>query len=364
MKCDENKILKAQQECLEGKSAIYTIKCNECQLLYVGSTNNVKKRFYKHNSELANLKHGNRKLNTCAEKCSSDRILLFEVIQIVEVIDRYVVESAILKKYRALKKYNVANAVDPLIHIFSQISISKESRERITQHSKNRMRKQSKLSEIEVRKIKESFRDGLTINELIETFSATRNVIWHILKENTWKDIHVEGFEPFEDTITDKEVVYEIKKMIVNGYGIKEIARKLNITEPVIAAIRRGDRHADVYCEGFKPNQYTLTEEQVVKIKEMTVLGKSAKQIVDVLGISLNQCRDVRKGSTFNEVFVEGFVPIVKKSPRRFTDEEKRKILKDLSNGKSLSEIGREYNASAGTISTMIKRFREKSEEL
>lgn len=85
--------------------------------------------------------------------------------------------------------------------------------------------------------------------------------------------------------LLEKDII-SIRERVFNGEPYKEIAKEYGVTYPTIysACIGKTWKHVGGPISSFKPNKQQIID----KVKELTSIGLSAKEIANTLSISVN----------------------------------------------------------------------------
>lgn len=115
---------------------IYYIQCLKTKRKYVGSSNNIEKRWKRHLRELKSNSHCNSFLQRTYNKYGSDN-LIFVVLEILDNIDLSEKEMYYISKLKTLDRKHGFNLTTPLTH--PSIKASEEYRKRISVRMKGNM---------------------------------------------------------------------------------------------------------------------------------------------------------------------------------------------------------------------------------
>ncbi|MEY9867273.1 group I intron endonuclease [Peribacillus sp. B2I2] len=159
--------------------------------------------------------------------------------------------------------------------------------------------------------------------------------------------------------------VKQIKQMLMRGKPKREIAKEFGVTRNVITFIQQGQTWVNVEVEGFKPFSIDvlgennvnakLTKNQVIEIKRLFIQGeKTDKEISKLYGVSLSTINRIHLGKLWNHVELDGFVPKIPKK-LKLTHQEFREIMKLLDEGESYRKIASKYSTCVKTVSKIAK---------
>ncbi len=112
----------------------------------------------------------------------------------------------------------------------------------------------SKLTELEVIKIKQLLSKGYSQAYISSLFKVSENNISSIQRGEIWGHLKVEGFEPFKkrEWISVEKII-KIKELLIEGLTIDSIAETLQVSRASVGNIKTGKSHSSVYVEGFDP---------------------------------------------------------------------------------------------------------------
>ena len=201
---------------------IYKISCTEEDTVYIGSSNNIKRRWGEHKRTLKAGTHRNTKLQLAWNAYGSENFTFEIVEETKDIIGR---EQYHLDYYWP-NCYNIsAKAWNPMANptsVLKQIESLRNSGKRGGQ----------KLTEEQVIEIKEHLRElSLTVKELANIYKVSVSQIRMIRQGHRWGHVKVKGFT--ENTIS--KIVYDEKDIInmyIEGASIKGIRNKHAISSP------------------------------------------------------------------------------------------------------------------------------------
>ena len=198
---------------------IYIIRCTQEETVYIGSSNDIKRRWMEHRRDLNTEKHHNKQLQTSWDAYGNESFI-FEILE--ETEDLVQREQFWLTKY-ANNCYNASTvASNPM----ANPEIVKRQLEALRASGK---RGKQILTEEQAIMIKQELVRGvLTTKQLADTFSVSISTIASIRRGDRWAHVLVEGFVPGRKvkSVDKKE---EIKSMYEAGVPIAEIANKLQL---------------------------------------------------------------------------------------------------------------------------------------
>lgn len=152
--------------------------------------------------------------------------------------------------------------------------------------------KTTSLNENIVKEIRLKYKNGLTQKELLEEYpnipQTTMNNIIHFKSwKYTEKDLKVDKFRG-KKVITE-EIVKQIKQSVVEGLELKDIKEKFqeyNLKE--INKIVKGEAYQNIYIENFVPRvkKKSISNETKEKIKEEIQKGKEIEYICKTFKVS------------------------------------------------------------------------------
>lgn len=167
------------------------------------------------------------------------------------------------------------------------------------------------LSEEQKKKISESNKGRKFSEEhrkkLSKTLKGKRKSEDHIKKMSESK----KG-KRYSSKLTEKDVI-KIKKMIIEGFLLKDIANIFNIDDKTVGLIARNKTWKDIVVEGWEEYLNNrkminpLKEEDVIKIKQLLIEGHREKEIASMFNVSRGTIGQIAQGRTWKDVQVEGF---------------------------------------------------------
>ncbi|MCM3671053.1 GIY-YIG nuclease family protein [Mesobacillus maritimus] len=115
--------------------------------------------------------------------------------------------------------------------------------------------------------------------------------------------------------LTENDVV-KIREMIINRVSQRKIAKEFGVTKNVIALISQGKIWVHVESDFTPPAKMdkfdanrTTTDEQIISIKKMIVAGCSYKEIMKKNNVTKNIVNSIKSGESWAHIEVEGFKP-------------------------------------------------------
>lgn len=296
-------------------SGIYKITNRESGKFYIGSSQNLEKRFRGHKNKLRRNAHNNIYLQRAWNKYG-ENAFKFEILGLVEIERLFVVENDYLKS----EDFGVENELS--------YNIVKEA---------GKGKSQAKLKETEVIQIKRLLKANIhTQNEIAELFDTTRGTIKDINRGHSWISLKekTESFPIRSNVITRKssndftrKEVLEIKLMLSRKImETKEIADVYGVSTSAIQAINIGQNWSDVKLDNketypvrkFTDDDYhlysspgeenpasKLTRNQVVEIKKKLMKGeKIQSEIASEYKVSLSTISAISTGQNWSDVEV------------------------------------------------------------
>ena len=199
---------------------IYKVTCLQENKVYIGSSNNIKRRWAEHKKELRGSRHRNQFLQLDWD-CYGDESFIFEVIEETDDIIRR--EQYWLDLHKDCC-YNIsANAWNPMReqHLVDKMMATKRERNLKLTFSQ-------KLTESDVLKIIERVNNGESDIAIAEDYDVLRGTIWSIRTGDSWTYLQdlVKPRPKYHETRT--AIMLEGIKLFKEGMPIKDIAYKLN----------------------------------------------------------------------------------------------------------------------------------------
>jgi len=108
--------------------------------------------------------------------------------------------------------------------------------------------------------------------------------------------------------------VIQIKEMLVKGMSYKDIAEIFNVKYNTVTSIARNESWKDVYVEGWEEyirrdirKKYKLTEEDVIEIKKMLMAGIKHSIIAEKFQVNKCVIKEISRDKNWKNVKVEGW---------------------------------------------------------
>ena len=283
------------------KSGIYQIRNIKNGKVYIGSTNDLKKRKSGHFSNLEKNKHVNKHLQNAWNKYGFDSFV-FEILEVVEENSQLIIrEQHWIDKEKP--EYNIRTIADRNEGILA----SEETKRKLSQVKVGELSHTAKLTWKEVREIREKYSSlKYTQQKLSEAYNVSRSTIKQIIENRNWVDENYVFKKRTAQEIKEirklsrakrektgvkltKEQVQQIRELYSSGdYSAKELAKKYNIfgvstiygilhnrtwyDENYVFKKRTKEKIGEYFSEiqkGDKGWNSKLTKEQVEEIREM-----------------------------------------------------------------------------------------------
>jgi hypothetical protein len=191
---------------------IYKISCTQETVVYIGSSNNIDRRWKEHKRTLNNSKHHNSNLQLAWDAYGSDSFT-FEIVEnTTDLVNReqHWVDSYWPNCYNSSPKV-WSNMANPATVLKAVESLRKSGK-----------RGGQKLTEELVVQIKTLLRDGTSVKEIAEDFMISSRAIAAIKTGDRWGYVKVEGFvEGTNKTIKGQEPM--IIKLYTEGVKVEKI---------------------------------------------------------------------------------------------------------------------------------------------
>lgn len=245
------------------ESGIYKISFKSSNKVYIGSSQNIRKRKNEHLCALRKKYHTNRYLQNAFNKYGEED-MAFEVLLHCDIGDLLFLEEEQIKRYDSYN--NGYNLIETPTQGNRGMKMSAEVKQKLSIAAKKRGRNSGSLTVEQVRQMRQKFFDGERIGNLAKEYKIHRKTIRECVYLSTYKDIKCD--------------IPEYEKML------------LEIQE----ARKRGERPRS---RGWKQSK-----EHVKMIKEINSKPKKGLR-----KLSDSQVRDIRskreKGSTLKEISTE-----------------------------------------------------------
>jgi len=250
--------------------------------MYIGSSENIKKRFSTHKSQLRNSKHHNKYLQNSWNKYGEE-VFIFSTIEIIDnlglLIER---EQYWINFYDVCNKkfgYNIApiaGSTSGYIHTETDkekmrngLKVSEKNKERLlrtkakiirnkfgqTRSEANKGSKNSsaKLTETDVLNIVSMLLKGYKHTEIIKNYNVDADIISHIKCGRRWG--HLLDEETKEQLMKlkckklNESIVKEIKILLIQGIDIFIIAEKYDVSKGSIYDIKNNKKWKNIVID-------------------------------------------------------------------------------------------------------------------
>lgn len=285
---------------------VYKIKCSQENIVYIGSSIDINRRWNQHIRALNSNKHYNTSLQLAWDAYGSDSFI-FNVLEETSIQNLITREQYYIDSIGIANCYNTASiASNPLANpkILSKSLASKQ-------------KSGSCITENIIISIKELCRDTeLTDIEIAKIVGTNNDTVSNIRTGKTWKNIDVEGFKPYKKQLSVDDVI-QIKNLFKNtSITDVEIARLFNVSRGTINHIRLGNTWINVQVPGFTPSKRRVsskkpTKEPYHKLSESEVLiikkiledkSLTVKELATKFKVSITTIYDIRLGRTWNRI--------------------------------------------------------------
>lgn len=187
----------------------------------------------------------------------------------------------------------------------------------------------------------------------LEWVTPQQNVI-HAVRNNLIKS----GGDSTSALLTNDDAE-KVCQMIVEGLSNEDIGKYFNVSASLISAIRCGETYRNV-SDKYNITQYarkqkneSLTTDQVHKICQLLMDGKSSQAVADEIGCELHQVRDVRYGNSYIDISSKYRLEDIpkKKVHNRMDESLIRDICSALEENKiSARQIAIKFNVNKNTV--------------
>lgn len=272
-------------------SGIYQIKNLVNEKIYIGSTNNFKRRKARHFSELRNNCHKNNYLQRSFNKYNEENFI-FEILEYVEDRERLLErEQYWIDKYKPyINGYNLRIIAESnaLIKIPRDVIIRRSQKRMGKKHSEESKQKMSKAH----KGIKHSLE---TIEKRINKLKGQkrnkeqRDNISKSLKGKEKSENHKNNIKQAKRNLKHEEIL-DIVNLLFLKMPLVEIAEKYNVNETVIKNIKNGkgyDEYTTIEERKILRNNYKriLTKEEVREIEDLILKNIKMEEIMSLCHI-------------------------------------------------------------------------------
>jgi group I intron endonuclease len=264
------------------KSGIYTIKSLHNEMVYVGSSSNVHKRWAEHRSYLKADKHPNRYLQNTYNKhgygCFEWEVV--ESCKVQELLERETYWISTLDSYK-----NGYNLIETPIQGNRGFKHTEETKKIMSEKKKGLRPSVAKFSDEEVKEIRQKYLDGQRTGNLADTHNVSRSTIRKMLQMETYSDVPASK-EYLEMLLKEKsqrkEGTWNRRKGWKQDPEFVERLRKINSSRP--SKNRR------------------LTDEQVREIRRRKEAGETGRVLAEEFGVNQGSIGRIAKRLIYKEV--------------------------------------------------------------
>ncbi|MCP4649549.1 MAG: hypothetical protein GY853_05650 [PVC group bacterium] len=202
----------------------------------------------------------------------------------------------------------------------------------------------NRLTEEEVIKMRQLRKDGAKVKDIAERFGISCVCASYALTGKTWS--HVNGaFKP--NRLTEEEVI-KMRQLRKDGAKVKDIAERFGIHCTSTSRVLTGKIWSHVNG-AFKPNR--LTEEKVIKMRQLRKDGAKVKDIAERFGIARASASQALTGKTWSHV--NGAVkPLYSK--KKLTEEEVIEIRQLRKDGAKVKDIAERFGIHYMSVSRVL----------
>lgn len=343
---------------------IYQIVNTKTNKRYIGSSKALANRKYDHFGKLRHNTHHNTYLQNAYNKYG-ESAFIFDVLETLkpEDIDNLLNrEQYYIDKYKFDDLYNIQK----LANWSNKPPLKEERKKRLSILNKNEGNANSKLTNKQVKEIKQKLLKRQTEKDLAKEYNVSSATINQIKLGKIWSEISPELNEQISSLyrlntpMISKEMeskIYLAKKMMSEGYTYQNIIDTTGLEIKLLQRVKL----LNVYIyigEEFNPkilelnktveNVNKLSNEQIEEIKYLFTQGYNAKTLSEKFNVAENtisrivQCkRHINIGSQYNEQLQNMRVTLR-------TKEEVEQILQHIRNGESSEVVRKLFNISVG----------------
>lgn len=208
---------------------IYEIKNKANGKSYIGSTNNLKQRWYTHKHQLKKNIHANCILQSAWDKYGEDSFC-FSILEIIEDdSQQYILEQRYLDTLKP--EYNISKCAGGCIGY---------------KNNEGKRHPNSKISESDVIEIKTLLAKGVSTKDILEQFAVNKNMVISIKTCRSWKHILPElnavilqyvQEQPRYTSQQLKEFQKKIVDLYIKKFTQKKISEVLNINLRIVGLL-------------------------------------------------------------------------------------------------------------------------------
>lgn len=349
-------------------SGIYKITNKTNGMMYIGSSINISNRVREHINLARAGKHGNPHFQKSWNKYGEDNFT-FEVVELVEdkkdLLER---EQYWINKTKCYERdigYNIAR--------YAGNTLGVKFREESLDKMRGSNNSGSTITEELVLDIKKRLVAGENIVDISREQDISTSIVNAIKTGVGWGQVRCPGFDNLiyistakkgersaASKLKDNDVI-EIRLALAKGAAYRDLSRKYKVTHAIIAGICNNVAWQHIITpeysnEEIKKLHYEnvskkvkLTKEMVYDIRVMLRDGYNREQICKKYDISDSNLSTLKMANSWKDVVVEGYTP--KSGCRKLDKEKVIEIRKKIKDGKTVTNVAKEYGVSIGTIS-------------
>ena len=343
------------------KCGIYQIRNCITNKIYVGSTNNVRKRWNEHELLLGKNVHANRHLQSAYNKYCSENFI-FEILE--EVKDK--------NRLLEVEQWWITNTNCCNKNIGYNLCEKAGKPQFPPQNGENNF--SAKINDSIAKQIKIALvtQSNRTTKEIAKELHITEGIVSSIKYLRSWMNILPEYNKKLELltrenfvgenhplAILNANQVADIKRKLINNISIKELAKEYGVKTETIGEIKRCRRWKHTLKElnstllSIKKDPSPKTDKATVyKIKKLLVEGKSPKEISQITSVKIQEIYNIKLlnrwvniGNEFNDKLKK------MKGMSNLSENDVKVIKKLLKEGCKQKDIALQFNVNHRTIS-------------
>ena len=232
-------------------------------------------------------------------------------------------------------------------HIFSKVNPQQDD-----SRTRGELVHSSKLTEVEVVEIKTRYNSGQKICDLICDYSVSYDTVLHIIQGVTWLHVEpqiVKRTEKWGNKFKESDIP-KIIELYQQGTPTRDIAEMYEVHIMAILRILNGKTWNGVGKVRDSTPHLSLTSEQVARIKQLMLDGKSNRDIANKFDIDMSTVQRIKKGETWIDVG-----PKLNFKTRRgnckLTHEQVEEIQALLDSGEMVMVVAKNFAVHRDTIS-------------
>lgn len=263
--------LRKQTDMPETISGVYVILCTANGRRYVGSSNDIWRRFREHRNDLRRGEHHSLRMQADWTEHGEAVFSFFVAMTVSDGPERFAAEQILLDACDAVVTgYNTAPNTYCLVGTKRtpeqcenlRASWTPERRQKIAETHRGSRNQHSRLQAEQVMEIRRRLREGVKGHTLALEFGVTDAAITAIRTGKVWRDLPGSGPITLSNrrnmaTTTDAQVL-DIRRRLAGGETGRAVAQAVGVSESLVSMIRNGHIYKDLVLGDEPDSPLTL----------------------------------------------------------------------------------------------------------